>query len=406
MSTRLLEPVEVGAPPGRLSGWVIAPVRFNGFAGLPTTRNECVDSPTFSCFGHQWLVRIFPGGDRESPDGYVALYLYNRTAEAIDIQCKYIIKHPNGSGPDGSKGTGKLRKFAPTGSVSDGCGYPNFALKSTLLNYLVDGTLIIEVHMRTNKPGQQPAAPFVPGNPTLQNMLKDFGNEKTADVKFEVGGAVESATGRRKRAKTFTTTFHAHHYALRLNAPALADMCNPGDVSAPTAINNIQPATFKDMLYYCYGGKISEENLRQNAKEIIEAADRFGVVNLKLEAEACYVDTVELSLDNIIGVVTYADSKNLALLKERCMDFLSSADKIEVARKVSFDDMPSRLVKDLMVAQARGETRSSASGDLDMMRVSQLRQLAHDKGLGVDGSREMLIASIEDNGEEGGNTES
>ncbi|EJK55409.1 hypothetical protein THAOC_24863 [Thalassiosira oceanica] len=260
--------------------------------------------------------------------------------------------------------------------------------------------------MRTNKPGQQPAAPFVPGNPTLQNMLKDFGNEKTADVKFEVGGAVESATGRRKRAKTFTTTFHAHHYALRLNAPALADMCNPGDVSAPTAINNIQPATFKDMLYYCYGGKISEDNLRQNAKEIIEAADRFGAVNLKLEAEACYVDTVELSLDNIIGVVTYADSKNLALLKERCMDFLSSADKIEVARKVSFDDMPSRLVKDLMVAQARGETRSSASGDLDMMRVSQLRQLAHDKGLGVDGSREMLIASIENKNGEGGETES
>jgi len=237
-------------------------------------------------------------------------------------------------------------------------------------------------------------------------MLKDFDNEETADVKFEVGGAVESATGRRKRAKTPTSTFHAHHIFLRLNAPALADMCNPGDVSAPTAINNIQPATFKDMLYYCYGGKISEENLRQNAKEIIEAADRFGVVNLKLEAEACYVDTVELTLDNIIGVVSYADSKNLALLKERCMDFLSSADKIEVARKVSFDDMPSRLVKDLMVAQARGETKSSATGDLDMMRVSQLRQLAHDKGLSVDGSREMLIASIEDNGEEGGNTES
>ncbi|EJK59710.1 hypothetical protein THAOC_20035 [Thalassiosira oceanica] len=68
--------------------------------------------------------------------------------------------------------------------------------------------------------------------------------------------------------------------------------------------------------------------------------------------------------------------------------------------------MPPRLVKDLMVAQARGETKSSATGDLDMMRVSQLRQLAHDKGLSVDGSREMLIASIEDNGEEGGEAES
>ncbi|EJK59800.1 hypothetical protein THAOC_19935, partial [Thalassiosira oceanica] len=114
-----------------------------------------------------------------------------------------------------------------------------YARRSTLLGYLVDGTLIVEVHMRTNKPGQQ-SAPFVPENPTLQNMLKDFGNEESADVKFEVGGTVESAKGRRKRAKSPTTTFHAHHYPLRLNAPALADMCKPGDVS-PTTISNVRP---------------------------------------------------------------------------------------------------------------------------------------------------------------------
>ena len=29
------------------------------------------------------------------------------------------------------------------------------------------------------------------------------------------------------------------------------------------------------------------------------------------------------------------------------------------------------------------------------MRISELRQLVHDKGLDVDGSREMLIASLE-----------
>ncbi|EJK47082.1 hypothetical protein THAOC_34224 [Thalassiosira oceanica] len=353
MSTRQ-EPVLIGAPPGRLSDWTITPLHFIGFTGLPTTKGAGVHSSKFSFYGHQWIVKLYPGGAAGSNDGYVALTLVNRTEAEIEVEFKFIIKHPNGEG-DISKASDKLFKFSPRGSDVDGDvgpaqWYENFYPRSLLLNCLVDGTLIIEVHMRTNKPGQQPAAPFVPGYPTLQNMLKDFGNEETADVdvKFEVGGAVESATGRPKQDQTSTSTFHAHHYALRLNAPALADMCNPGDVSAPTAINNIQPATFKDMLYYCYGGKISEDNLRQNAKEIIEAADRFGVVNLKLEAEACYVDTVELTLDNIIGVVTYADSKNLALLKERCMDFLSSADKIEVARNVSFDDMPPRLVKDLM----------------------------------------------------------
>ena len=119
------------------------------------------------------------------------------------------------------------------------------------------------------------------------------------------------------------------------------------------------------------------------------------------------MDTVELTLDNILEVVTYADSKNLALLKEHCMDFLSSANKLEVAEKVSFEDMPPHLMKDLMVALARSETKQpgSSSDKFSMMRVSQLRHLAHEKGLSVDGSREMLIEAINDNGG-GGETES
>ena len=401
MSARL-EPVHVGAPPGGLSDWVIAPVHFNGFVGLTTTKGEGLYSPKFSCFGHQWSLLIYPGGDIDSPDGYVALWLGNCTEESIDVQFKFTIKHPNG-GEDISPDDDEIWKFPPALSAPDGDtppikGYTNFALRSKLLNYLVDGALIVEVHMRTNKPGQQ-SAPFVPENPFLQYLLKDFGNEETADVEFEVGGSNESATGRRKLAKTSTTTFYAHHYIIRLSAPALADMCKPGDDSAPTTINNIQPEIFKHLLYYCYGGKITKEDLQSDAKDIIEAADRFGIVNLKLEAEACYVDTVELTLDNIIEVVTYADSKNLALLKEHCMEFLSCADKVEVAEKISFDDMPSRLVKDLLVAQARGEKRSSKGDMFSTMRVSELRRLAHEKGLSVDGSREMLIASLKDDGD-------
>jgi len=68
--------------------------------------------------------------------------------------------------------------------------------------------------------------------------------------------------------------------------------------------------------------------------------------------------------------------------------------------------MPSHLVKDLMVSFARREGGEASKGDaLSTMRVSQLRQLAHEKGLSVDGSREMLIDAIKNN-EEGGETES
>ena len=164
-------------------------------------------------------------------------------------------------------------------------------------------------------------------------------------------------------------------------------------------INSVQPEIFKHLLYYSYGGKIDKEDLQQNAKDIIEAADLFGVINLKLEAEACYAETLDLDLDNVIEVLMYAESKNLALLKECCMDNLSSADKIEVAEKVSFEDMTPQLMKDLLVAQARSEKKPRKGDKFSTMRVSELRKLANEKGLGVDGTREMLIASLKDNGD-------
>ena len=390
MSTRH-EPVQVGAPsapPGQLSDWEITPVHFNGFAGLRTIKDARVHSPKFSCFGHQWVVIMHPGGARNSNDGFVALLLVHMTAEAIGAEIKMVVKHPNG-GRDLALAT----KFGESSRV---VGSLNYAARSTLMNYLVDGTLIVEVHMRTSKPVQR-SAPFLPENPSSRNTLREFGNEETADIKFEVGGAVQSGTGRRKRGKTSTTTFYAHHFVLLRNAPMLDNLCNSGADSAPTVISNVRPEIVKHLLYYCYGGKIGDEDLQSNAKEIIDAADRFDVVNLKLEAEACYVDTVELTLDNIIEIVTYADSKNLALLKEHCMDFLvGHDDKGEIVEKISFDGMPSRLVTDLMVAMARSERRSSRGDKLSTMRVSELRRLAHEKGLGVDGSREMLIASLRD----------
>ena len=311
-STARLEPVQVGTPPpGQISSdRVIAPVHFNGFEGLTTVKDDPVLSPKFSCCGHKWKLEIYPGGDNDSTDGYAALVLENNTEEAIEVEYKFIIKHPNG-GEDISSGLGKFVKFSPhgagvVGDTAPAHAYSDFALRSALMDYLVDGTLIVEVHMRKNEPGQ-PTAPFVPENPSFQNTLNDFGNEETADVEFEVGGSKKSAADSRKRAKPSTDTFHAHYYILRLNAPALADMCTPGDDSSPTTIDNVQPEVFKHLLFYCYGGKINKEDLQKNAKDIIEAADRFGIVHLKLEAEACYVNAVDLALDNIIEVVTYAD---------------------------------------------------------------------------------------------------
>ena len=113
------------------------------------------------------------------------------------------------------------------------------------------------------------------------------------------------------------------------------------------------------MIYYAYGGKVPEDELENNAKDIINACDKYGVVHLKLEAEASYVKKTEITMDNMMNNLLYADSKNLALLKEAVMDFIIK-NKHSIIGKVSFDNIPG-FATDLLTAMARGEEQTGGT---------------------------------------------
>jgi hypothetical protein len=102
-------------------------------------------------------------------------------------------------------------------------------------------------------------------------------------------------------------------------------------------ITDVMPEIFKHMLYYIYGGEVPKDELEGNTRDIIDACDKYGVVHLKLEAEACYVKTTQLSIDDLMDNLLYADSKNLALLKEAVMDYIV-ANKNSIIGNVSFDN--------------------------------------------------------------------
>merc|ERR1719145_381442 len=159
--------------------------------------------------------------------------------------------------------------------------------------------------MRTTK--QISLGPIIPEVSWKGCILDIFNNKETADVTFKLGNQ--------------NATFYAHRVILRFTSQILADMCKPGD-STPVEIVNIAPEVFRNVLYFCYGGKIADDDMKTGAKQIIDAADRFGIVPLKLAAEASYVKTTELSVENIIEVLAYAEAKNLALLKETAMEFM------------------------------------------------------------------------------------
>ena len=295
--------VDVGTPVKNLRGWTNTEVNFHGFANLSTTRDDFVETPEFSCFGHQWTLKLYPGGKTnvvlplgfvdDDNDGYVAVELLNKSNEGIKIQWGLSVRNTDDKEVIQVYSLNETFEFAASGSDDH---YPSwfFVLeerRSKFLELLVDedGILVIEVRMKSISIDKS-ITRFIPTNPINKNVLELFLDEETADVvfDFEVGG--EQTEKGADRAVITIAEFHAHRPILQKCAPTLYEMCGKSEGGITTvSITDVKPKTFKHMLYYAYGGKISDKDLKHNAKDIINACDKYGVVHLKLEAEAAYV---------------------------------------------------------------------------------------------------------------------
>ena len=216
-------------------------------------------------------------------------------------------------------------------------GFANFIKRSKILDpstNILDsnGTLAIIITVKEEEAKPTPTA-FVPKNPCSNMIKENFLDEETADVLFEVSSS-EVNEGRTKKTKSSTS----HNQILRICAPMLAALFESSDESgkiATASITDVNPDIFRHMLFYVYGGSVAEGELSTHAKEIIDAADRYSIVNLKLEAEAAYVKETDITMDNAMDNLLYADAKNCALLKEAVMDFLTENSE-EASEKISF----------------------------------------------------------------------
>jgi hypothetical protein len=269
------------------------------------------------------------------------------------------------------------------------------------LSSLDNGTLIIEIRMRLAKPTKSVPPIFIPENPFAKNIQRMIIDENFGDVSFTVGGQ-QKKNNAEKVAKTTPVIFHAHRDIVANASSIFADLCEShNDKTGSIQIKNVSPEVFRHLLYSAYGVTISDDDMTLHTKEIIDAANRYGVVNLKLEAEALFVRDTLLTVENVMEHLLYADSMNCALLKEVAMDFLFE-NSSEVIDNITFNDVDTpTLIRDVLAAISRGKKKLRGSGGDDndkcrfnSMCVSELRREAHEKGLNVDGSREMLIAAL------------
>lgn len=329
-----VETIDVGVPPAEcthgFSDWEKSlVVRFHDFENLDATVGAHVDSPTFMAFGHEWALKLYPGGQPRglvppsnllyaaSKKGHVALCLQHLSNSSITTQ--FGFNTVTKSGKRNHFCFSQWKEIAGRNNF----GPRSYALRSGLVKDLVDGSLVVEVRMGVDSSGTTDNQ-FIPQNPLSKCILSKFMDEKSSDIIFEVSsnGASTVAEGNTKRTKT-STTFYAHRFILQHWKGAVGEVCtaSSGGDSSPIIISDVKPEIFRHLIYYSYEGKISDGDLK-SMQQIIDASDRYGVVGLKLEAEVKLVTETTITMDTAMDHLLYADGKNCALLKEAVMDFL------------------------------------------------------------------------------------
>lgn len=206
----------------------------------------------------------------------------------------------------------------------------------------------------------------------VSNMLKLFDDNKMIDVAF----------------KFPSRYIFAHEFILRVMAPDLFSTLGNHEFDEDTMkvipMDDCNPDVFHCVVRYLYGGGLpSKKFILKHGMDVIDAANKFGITDLKLEIEALLVSSKVINLSNVIEYFSFSDAKSCALLHEYAISMLMA--RKEDVFSSNFDSICTpKLVRQMMLAK-------HDSGD----SVLVLRDKLQKKGLCIDGSKKTLISRLE-----------
>eukprot|EP00956_Cyclotella_meneghiniana_P021842 scaffold40426_cov21-Cyclotella_meneghiniana.AAC.2 len=275
-------------------------VHFHNFADLPQQKGTGINSSKFTCAGHEWFLQLYPRGDLNAMEGMVSVFLGTEFTSKIVVDFDIMLKKKTGDNfraLSDTKAEFSQSERAPYGwcdyasrdvftDGSDtkiefprpnnvGRGWVNYASRDEILdtskNILNNGTLTIEVRIRPENYCRRDATP----KPSVaDDLYKLYQDEDTADVAFTIK----------------TDVFYAHKAILKARVPELAELAEPYDKDNSIPIKDVEPDIFEPMLEKVYGKDISENYWEEHARQILDASEKYGFTQLKLEAETWHLD--------------------------------------------------------------------------------------------------------------------
>jgi uncharacterized small protein (DUF1192 family) len=130
-------------------------------------------------------------------------------------------------------------------------------------------------------------------------------------------------------------------------------------------------------LRYVYGGDISAGKWKDHAKDLLEASDKYGLTNLKIEAEAWYVKLLKFSVGDVVETVAYAEKMNCFLLKEAAIDFIvTNANEVLASGTLMNIPESKDIIREILwsvATMSKQEQHKIDSKDLHQLSMNDLR---------------------------------
>ena len=227
-----MECLHFGTPPSNYKCWESKTFHIHNFLDLPDTKgnDNVVKLPKFKCYGHTWLLAVYPGGREKSSDGYVAVKIGNSSNEKISVDFKITLLDADGK--ESHRINKEMRVFQP----SEGVGTDLVKRANLIENqskYLVNKALKIKVQMRLSEGYHNRIRQHLPAT-DYRNI---FGNETTCDVAFDFEDKI----------------LRAHKCIIQFKAEDFHVMCEGYSVTSPMKIDDVDKDIFRIMLFSLYG---------------------------------------------------------------------------------------------------------------------------------------------------------
>eukprot|EP00956_Cyclotella_meneghiniana_P006247 scaffold8150_cov69-Cyclotella_meneghiniana.AAC.8 len=333
--------------------------KFDGFVDLPSEVDDMVDSDVQTDYnGNKWELNLFPGGvyDDAGEPGWISLSLHYKGKKTLDVACRLAVKNVNGE---------IIQKedydYTYLPGFYDDCGNYQFMLRDQILdpnnNILKDGALYIDVTIQVKDKQEEH---YNPESKLSTNMLKLLESGDGADASFKVGDQ----------------TFSVHSNILRSNAPILASHLHKSEAESAVIIEGLSAVVFKLVLDFVYSEqRPSKQEMLEHGKNLIDSANRYELVDLKMTVE---------------HLLVREHAQSCALLKEYAITFLRLNAKEVLGSDYSKCLKEScELLTEVLILFANSDNDEDTT-------VNELRKELGKMKLDVDGSKDALVKRLEE----------